>query len=196
MHPPLGVNLPQPNQNLTSFYGTRAMTRIQQECVMAEPTVWIETRIGAHENPEKIMEAILTLFPDFQPDSDIEIEDYPRSQPWMTIQGPATDLSPFLQNLREQRILDTAMDAMSMDITEQSTMFRISRQAALVGKVGFVLEGDSSLGGDLRVLLEHDDIQNWIESATDHPGRRNVPRSIGDNQGMEMDGSPREWTDE
>ena len=32
------------------------MTRIQQEHVMAEPTVWIETRIGAHEDPEKVME--------------------------------------------------------------------------------------------------------------------------------------------
>ena len=163
---------------------------------MAEPTVWIETRIGAHESPEKIMEAIHALFPDFHPESNIEVENYPRSQPWITIQGPATDLDTFLQNLREQRILDTAMDAMSMDITENSAMFRISRQAALVGKVGFVLEGDSSLGGDLRVLLEHEDIQNWIESATYHPGRRNIPRSIGDNQGMEMDGSPREWTDE
>ena len=88
------------------------------------------------------------------------------------------------------------MDAMSMDITEKSSMFRISRQAALAGKVGFVLEGDSSLGGDLRILLEHDDIRYWIETATDHPGRRNVPRRIGDEQGMEMDGSPREWAEE
>ena len=158
---------------------------------MSEPTVWIETRIGAHEDPEKIMEAIHSLFPDFQPESEIVSEDYPRREPWVTMQGHSTDLSLFLQRLREQRILDTAMDAMSMDITEQSSMFRISRQAALVGKVGFVLEGDSSLGGDLRVLLEHDDIRNWIESSTDHPGRQHVPRSIGDDQGMEMDGSPR-----
>ncbi len=172
------------------------MTRIQQEWVMADPTVWIETRVGAHEDPEKIMESIHILFPDFQPDSEIEIGDYPRSQPWVTIQGPANDLSSFLQKLRDQRILDTAMDAMSMDITEKSSMFRISRQAALAGKVGFVLEGDSSLGGDLRILLEQDDIQYWIETATDHPGRRNVPRKIGDEQGMEMDGSPREWAEE
>ena len=172
------------------------MTRIQQEHVMAEPTVWIETRIGAHENPEKVMEAIHAIFPDFQPESQIEVEDYPRKQPWMTIQGYAKDLTPFLQRLRDQRILDTAMDAMSMDITEQSSMFRISRQAALVGKIGFILEGDSSLGGNLRVLLEHEDIRNWIETSTDHPGRRDMPRSIGDNQGMEMDGSPREWNGE
>ena len=163
---------------------------------MAEPTVWIETRIGAHEDPAKIMECIHILFPDFHPDSEFEVGGYPRSQPWVTIQGPANDLSSFLQKLRDQRILDTAMDAMSMDITEKSSMFRISRQAALAGKVGFVLEGDSSLGGDLRILLEHDDIRYWIETATDHPGRRNVPRRIGDEQGMEMDGSPREWAEE
>ena len=53
----------------------------------------------------------------------------------------------FLELLGGQRILDTALDAMSLNIHGDSTTFLISRQAALSGKVAFVLETEQTVGG-------------------------------------------------
>ena len=54
-------------------------------------------------------------------------------------------LGAFLQQLHEQRILDTALDAMSMNIDGDSTTFHVSRQAAVAGKVAFPIPGDEPL---------------------------------------------------
>ena len=162
---------------------------------MEGPVVRITTRVGAHESPTAIVDSIKGLFPEFQPENQIDNAKFPRKEVWSEIYGDGGTIEYFIQTLREQRILDTGMDAMTMDSNENSTLFRLSRQASIVGKVGFVLEGESTLGGHFEVLLELPGLISWIEKATDHEGRKHVPRAVGDGYGMEMDCTSREWND-
>ena len=46
-------------------------------------------------------------------------------------------LAVFLQQLHEQRILDTALDAMSRNMDGETTVFEIGRLAAVAGKIAF-----------------------------------------------------------
>jgi predicted RNA binding protein with dsRBD fold (UPF0201 family) len=105
------------------------------------------------------------------------------------------DLSAFLEQIEKQRIMDTALDAMALDLSADSTQFSLSRQAALAGKVAFVLPGERALGGTMRVELEGPELAAWIEQVTWHPGRREVPRSISDEVAMRPDGEVTEWFD-
>ena len=162
---------------------------------MDDPTVRISTRIGAHESARLVIDSIKNLFPGFIPDTEIIDSEFPKKNTWVDLHGDGGPLDRFLQALRDQRILDTGMDAMTMDSTENTTLFRLSRQACLVNKVGFVLEGESTFGGHIEVLLESKNIISWIENATFHEGRKYVPRSVGDGYGMEMDGESKEWND-
>ena len=106
-------------------------------------------------------------------------------------------LSPdrLLELLAEQRILDTALDAMSLNLQATSTSFLISRQAALSSKVAFVLETERTIGGVIEVVLESEDLVDWLQEATWHPGRREIPRTVGDELSMRSDGSVTEWFD-
>ena len=162
---------------------------------MGGPSVRITTRVGAHESSNAIIDSIKGLFPDFEPENQIENTPYPKNEVWTEMYGNGGSMDYFIQALRDQRILDTGMDAMTMDSTENSSLFRLSRQASIVGKVGFVLEGETTLGGHFDVLLELPRLISWIEKATYHEGRKHVPRSVGDGYGMEMDGASREWND-
>ena len=162
---------------------------------MEGPSVRITTRVGAHESFNAVIDSIKGLFPDFEPEKRIENTPYPKNDAWVDIHGNGGSIDYLIQTLREHRILDTGMDAMTMDSTENSTLFRLSRQASIVGKVGFVLEGETTLGGHYDVLLELPGLISWIEKATYHEGRNHVPRTVGDGYGMEMDGSSREWND-
>ena len=80
------------------------------------------------------------------------------------------------------------------DSTQYTTSFLISRQAALMGKVAFVLESERTVGGVINVLMESPDLTLWLQEATWHPGRRDVP-SVGDELSMRADGAVTEWFD-
>ena len=82
-----------------------------------------------------------------------------------------------------------------MRFSEGETRFRLSRQAALAGKVSFVLSGEQVHGGVLDIHLEDKSLAAWIEQATWHRGRDYVERTIGDENQMRRDGSPQEWFD-
>lgn len=162
---------------------------------MDGPRVRISTRVGAHESSTSVIDAIKNLFPDFVCENELKDSTFPRDKSWIELQGEGGSMNTFLQALRDQRILDTGMDAMTMDSTNHSTLFRLSRQAAIVGKVGFILEGEASFGGHFEVMLEDNNLLEWIEKSTFHEGRNHVPRSVGDGYGMEMDGTSREWNE-
>ena len=108
------------------------------------------------------------------------------------------DLDHLQERLQEQRICDTALDAMAfaLDADGQSTCFSISRQAALAGKVAFVLPGERVLGGTFEVSIAGEGLAEWIEQFTWHPGRGSVPRNVADEVAMRSDGSVREWFDD
>ena len=167
------------------------------------PMVTVSTTLSAHEIGSKCIEAVQRIFPDFQPGIELESEEFPNQRDAIEIsqEGIATDL--FLELLSEQRILDTALDAMSLnmgttstaDSTQYTTSFLISRQAALMGKVAFVLESERTVGGVINVSMESPDLTLWMQEATWHPGRRDVPRSVGDELSMRADGAVTEWFD-
>ena len=165
--------------------------------------VTVSTTLSAHEIGRKCIEAVQRIFPDFQPEIELGPEEFPNRRGAIEIsqEGVSTDL--FVELLGEQRILDTALDAMSLNMDSNSTgeraqyttSFLISRQAALMGKVAFVLESERTVGGVIKVLMQSPDLTLWLQEATWHPGRREVPRSVGDELSMRSDGSVTEWFD-
>jgi len=180
-----------PLGNITLFTMTRT------------PHVTVSTCVFAHEVGERCVDAVLKIFPDFSVENMPQDTGFPvkRDQVELLCEGVSPDR--FLELLAEQRILDTALDAMSLNLGEgtsgdqptASTSFLISRQAALSGKVAFVLESDKTVGGVIEIELESIDLADWIQEATWHSGRREVPREVGDDLSMRSDGGVTEWFD-
>ena len=108
------------------------------------------------------------------------------------ISAEIQSIDGLLSILRENRVLDTALDAMAMKAHEGGTVFYLSRQSASIGKVSFVLEGNV-LGGLIEVKLDGKDIEIWLEQQTWHTGRERVPREVGDEYSMDSDGDAAEW---
>ena len=160
------------------------------------PHVTVSTCVSTHEIGRRCMDAVLKIFPDFSADNVPLDADFPvkRDNVELVCEGVSPDR--FLELLAEQRILDTALDAMSLNIQANSTNFLISRQAALSGKVAFVLETEQTVGGVIEIALECDDLVDWIQEATWHPGRQDVPRVVGDELSMRSDGGVTEWFDQ
>ena len=159
------------------------------------PHVTVSTRVMSHEIGKKCAEAVRKIFPAFSVENIPTEEGFPVRRD--EVQLICNDLSPdcFLEMLAEQRILDTALDAMALNLQPPSTTFLLSRQAALSGKVAFVLDTERTVGGVIEVTFVCDDIADWLQEATWHPGRRDVPRSVGDELSMRTDGSVTEWFD-
>jgi predicted RNA binding protein with dsRBD fold (UPF0201 family) len=102
-------------------------------------------------------------------------------------------LATFLTQLHEQRILDTALDAMSQNMGEDSTTFQIARQAAVAGKIAFPIPGDRPVGGVVEITITGQGLADWLQAATWHPGRSQVPRHINDERSMNDDGESATW---
>ena len=184
-----GVKVPCPKAKKSAFEqrGPFTMTR--------SPLVTVSTRVMPHEISGACIEAVENIFPDFFIEKLPDDEEFPVSREAIdfTCEGLAPDR--LLELLSEQRILDTALDAMSLNLQGSSTLFLLSRQAALSRKVAFVLETERTTGGVIEVVLESEDLSDWLQEATWHPGRREIPRSVGDELSMRSDGSVTEWFD-
>ena len=168
------------------------------------PHVTVSTCVFSHEVGPRCVDAVLKIFPDFSVQNVPQDTVFPvkRGAVELVCEGVSTDR--FLELIAEQRILDTALDAMSLNLRKgasggeppTTTKFLISRQAALSGKVAFVLEAEQTVGGTIGVKLEGSDLVDWIQEATWHSGRREVPREIGDELSMRSDGRVTEWFDQ
>ena len=92
----------------------------------------ITTVLSGADSPTKVMEALRTLFPDID---EVVLGPEPTlgepSDSNMTFEG--VSLGVFLNQLHDQQILDTAMDAMSAGLEGDTTVFEVSRQAAMGG---------------------------------------------------------------
>ena len=159
------------------------------------PLVSVSTTVQTHEIGEKCVQAVQTIFPDFLGENVPAAECFPVQRNAVKICCDGLSPDHFLELLGEQRILDTALDAMALNLQDNSTSFLLSRQAALSGKVAFVLETERTIGGVIEVSLISNDIVDWLQEATWHPGRHDVPRSIGDELSMHPDGGVSEWFD-
>ena len=154
--------------------------------------VKVETNLQGADSPSKVLAAMKTLFP------TIAVEEMPEEPSF----GKSVDvawtfeevsLAFFLNQLHEQRILDTALDAMSAGLTGTTTTFTLSRLASAAGKISFPIPGDEPLGGVITLSISGEGLDEWLQAATWHPGRSQVPRSINDDLAMEADGEASTW---
>ena len=157
-----------------------------------DPKVRVSTMVRSHDDPDKVKDSVRSIFPDWEPSNFPEKSSFPVTRSSEMISAEIPSIDGLLSILRENRVLDTALDAMAMKAHEGGTVFYLSRQSASIGKVSFVLEGNA-LGGLIEVSLDGTDIEIWLEQQTWHIGRNMVPRSIGDEYSMNSDGEPNEW---
>ena len=157
-----------------------------------EPVILVSTVVRSHDDPNKVVDSGRSIFPEWSPQRTLEKSDFPLRRDSEEISGNVDSLDNLLAILRDNRVLDTALDAMAMQADEEGTVFRLSRQSASIGKVSFVLEG-SPLGGTMEISLTGRDIVIWLEQATWHNGRDIVPREVGDELAMTEDGEASEW---
>lgn len=152
----------------------------------------ISTTLSGVDSPTKVLNALLQLFPEAAR-SELETEPsfgHPASATW---EFSDVSLATFLQQLHEQRILDTALDAMSMNMDGSTTTFRVARQAAVAGKIAFPIPGDEPLGGVFSITITGEGLEDWLQAATWHAGRSQVPRHINDDHSMSEDGESTTW---
>ena len=159
-----------------------------------EPHIIVSSLIRPYEDIEKVIQSINVFFPDFQTDEKIIKTTFPTKNKSLIISGKSETLEHLLKQIRIQRILDTALDIMSMDLEINSTVFDISRQAAMVGKVSFVLD-KNTLGGKISISLAGEELDLWLEEQTWHEGRNEIPRFSKDEFSMRYNGEPTEWFD-
>ena len=157
-----------------------------------EPEILVSTIVRSHDDPNKVVDSVRSIFPEWSPKRTLEKSDFPLRRDSEEISGNVDSLDNLLSILRDNRVLDTALDAMAMQADEEGTVFRLSRQSASIGKVSFALEG-SPLGGTMEISLTGRDIVIWLEQATWHNGRDIVPREVGDELAMTEDGEASEW---
>ena len=161
-------------------------------------TVSVETELAPTDDTGLVRRALLKLFPDSDMPDAVSGDVFPTSMSTSVLCVSDVELTRLQERLQEQRICDTALDAMAfaLDADGQSTCFSISRQAALAGKVAFVLPGERVLGGTFEVSISGEELAEWIEQFTWHKGRGSVPRHVDDEVAMRSDGGVREWFDD
>ena len=154
----------------------------------------ISTKIKGADSPEKILKSISNIFPEVDIENDELLEpSFPNKVEEYLITLECNKIDEFIDKISKQRILDTALDAMSHNLHDTSTWFQISRQAALANKVAFNLRNEYPLGGKFKIVLTKSDLPIWLENITWHSGREEIPRFIGDDYSMKKDGLSREW---
>jgi predicted RNA binding protein with dsRBD fold (UPF0201 family) len=154
--------------------------------------VTVRTRIRGGEDGARIAEAFAALFPNAPSVEWPATPTFPTEQD-VLIEVTQVPLDTMLTKLHEQRILDTALDAMGGALDGHVAVFSIERVAALAGKVTFGLPGHSPLGGVFDVEVSGEGVEDWFLAATHHTGRARVPRQLGDERAMANDGEAVTW---
>ena len=154
----------------------------------------VSTIIEPHEDVQKVIYSINNIFPDWKPNTDLKNEIFPTKRRAVEISGYSESWEIFIHLVTNQRILDTAFDAMTMGIDINKTYFSISRQAAIKSKISFVID-EKPLGGVMKIEIEKDNLEIWLEDETWHPGREDIPRQVKDDLAMNRRGDPVEWFD-
>lgn len=152
--------------------------------------VTLTTILKPGDDGSKISQAIVNLFPEASLER-MEEETFP-SQQNVVIECLNLSMENFLIQVRQQAILDTAMDAMAKKLEGNTTVFSISRLAAYANKIAFTNE-QAPLGGCFTIQLEGSGLGDWIEAVTWHNGRQEVPRQLNDDLAMLHDGEASTW---
>ena len=111
--------------------------------------ILLRARCHPTEDRDRIVKAIVSLFPDVVVTGEDELE------------GVAHATEVFAEQLVRQRIRDAARGVLRKGIRGNTTSFRLNKQVAAVGKVSFSDE-DRPLG-DILVEISADDIDSLID---------------------------------
>ena len=152
----------------------------------------MRTTLSGADSPRRVLDALQRIFP------DAEVNELPAEPSFgrasnHTWSFENLSLATFLNQLHEQRILDTALDAMSLNMKGETTTFHIGRLAAVAGKIAFPIPGDRPLGGVFEISIVGQGLGDWLQAATWHAGRSQVPRHINDERSMDEDGESSTW---
>ena len=162
------------------------MPRLRLTAIDEGYSVLVSTKLTGADSPSIVLDALLKLFPDFTCGLPEE-PAFPSNQDDV-LAAEGVSLATFLDAIHNQSILDTSLDFMSANLDAGGTIFHISRQAAMAGKVAFPLPDDNPLGGVITIEIGGENLGDWLEAATWHSGRENIPRRIGDEFTMDADG--------
>ena len=153
----------------------------------------LEAKLSPVDSKENVIMAIKEIFPNAKR-TEIKYESsFPIPEKNEVIYIKDIDYEFFFEKIHQYKIADTALDCMSQNIQNDISYFKISRQAALAGKIAFVLENEYPLGGYFELTVESTNIIAWIEEMTWHHGRDEIPRTVDDELKMRRDGVPQDW---
>lgn len=154
--------------------------------------VIVATTLLPHEQPEIVVSATRSLFPDWNPEEIPARRKYPTKANPIRLVSDVSGLEKLIENCKANRILDTALDAMSLNSDGGTTHFSLSRQAALAGRCSFVIE-EAPVGGTIDVTLTCVNLDAYLAEVTYHTGREEYPRYPNDESSMNDDGSSSIW---
>lgn len=153
----------------------------------------LEAKLSPVDSKENVIMAIKEIFPNANIAEITEKTSFPIHGKNEVIYIKDIDYEFFFEKIHMNKIADTALDCMSQNIQNDISYFKISRQAALAGKIAFVLENEYPLGGFFELTVESTNIIAWIEEMTWHHGRDEIPRTVDDELKMRRDGVPQDW---
>ena len=106
----------------------------------------VATTLLNHERPDLVLDAVRRMFPDWSPENMPERGAFPTNSTSMRLVSNVESLDAMIEEARNHRILDTALDAMTLKSDGEISTFSLSRQAASAGKCSFVVD-EIPLGG-------------------------------------------------
>ena len=161
-------------------------------CSVGIMRIVVATNLLPHEHPELVVAATQQFFPDWNPEEIPPRSRFPSNSTPTRMISDVMSLNGIIENCRKNRILDTALDAMTLHSDGETTHFSLSRQAATVGRCSFVLE-DPPMGGCIDVTVTRENLDSYLTELTYHNGREEFPRYPNDDSSMNDDGSSSVW---
>ncbi len=118
-----------------------------------ECEVRVKTQIKATENPRRVLESVLNIFP------KVKIKEAEDS---IQGEGGIEVLEELRESLEKRRIRSTARKVLYENITGNRTIFYLNKQAAFIRKVN-ILEDEMSPLGDIRVEIMAENLKEVID---------------------------------
>ena len=118
------------------------------------PVITVETVVKPTEDIEILKRCLTDLFPGITH----EMQNG-------TLRGSVADLEHMKDELERLRMRDSARAHLLSNLNGNSCTFELSKEAATVGRVNFAT-GMSPAMGTIRVRIEHQDVQGYVESIT------------------------------
>jgi len=113
--------------------------------------VSISCPVFPSEDPERVRQAVLNVFPD----AELVLSDG-------VLSGETENIEHFSAQIRRQRTLDSTRSMLIKGRRGESSAFNLNKQAAYAGKISFTEE--RTILGTIKVIFRSDDIMAFIES--------------------------------